>query len=94
MSLTYQLIVDIINTNCLIALSEYPVKYLELVSVFPNFEKTILSTFTSQIFIGSLAASTFLLLHLSLETSTLLLMKKNCDYFLANLYVLLSENIV
>ena len=42
--LTYPLILGIIKTNGLIVLSQYPIKYLELVFVCTNFEKTILST--------------------------------------------------
>ena len=45
-----------IKTNGLIVLSKYPVKYLELVFVLTNFEVTILSTLTSQNFIGLIAA--------------------------------------
>ena len=53
---TYSLILDIIITNVLIALSKYPIKYLELVFVLTNFEITILSTLTSQIFISLFGA--------------------------------------
>ena len=55
-ALTYPLILGIIETNGPISLSKYPIKYLELVSIFTNFEITILSTLTSQISIGFLAA--------------------------------------
>ena len=50
--LTYPLILGIIKTIGLIALSKYSIKYLELVFVLTNFEITILSALTSQIFIG------------------------------------------
>ena len=54
--LTYLLILGIIKTHGLIVLSKYPIKYLELVFVLTNFEITILSTLTSQIFIDFSAA--------------------------------------
>ena len=54
--LTYPPILGIIKTNGLIVLSIYPIKYLELVFVLTNFEITILSTLTSQVFIGLFAA--------------------------------------
>ena len=54
--LTYPLILSIIKTNDLIALSKYSTKYLVLIFVLANFEITILSTLTSQIFIGFFAA--------------------------------------
>ena len=54
--LTYPLILDNIQTDGLITLSKYPIKYLELIFVLTNFEITILSTLTSQIFIGFYAA--------------------------------------
>ena len=54
--LAYPLILGIIKTNGLIALSKYSIKYLELVFVSINFEITILSTLTSQFFIGFFAA--------------------------------------
>ena len=50
--LIYPLILGIIKTNALIVLSKYLFKYLELVFVLINFEITILSTLTSQIFTG------------------------------------------
>ena len=50
--LTYPLILGNIKTNGLITLSKYPIKYLQLVFVLINFEITILSTLTSQTFIG------------------------------------------
>ena len=54
--LTYLLILDIIKTNDITASSNFiQFKYLELVFVLTNFEKTILSTLTSQICIGFLA---------------------------------------
>ena len=40
-------------------LSKYPIKYIEPVFDSINFEKTILSTLTSQIFICFLAAENF-----------------------------------
>ena len=47
--LTYPLILGIIKTNGLIALSNFiPIKYSELVFVSVSFEITILSTLTSQ----------------------------------------------
>ena len=49
---TYPLILGNIETNGLITLSKYPTNYLELVFVSTNFEITILSTLTSQIYIG------------------------------------------
>ena len=52
--LSYPLILDNIKINGLITLSNYPIEYLELVFLLINFEMTILSTLTSQIFIGSL----------------------------------------
>ena len=46
--IAYPLILGIIKTNALIALSNFnPVKYLELVFVLTNFEITMLSTLTS-----------------------------------------------
>ena len=71
-TLAYPLILGIIKTHGLLALSEYPIKYLELVLVLTNFEISILSTLTSQIFIYFLQHKTFLLLHLSLQISILL----------------------
>ena len=65
--LTYPLILGIIKSNCLIALSKYPIQYLESVFVLTNFEITILSTLIFQIFIGFLQNETFLLLFLSLQ---------------------------
>ena len=53
---TYSLILGIIKTNGLIALPKYLIKYLKLVFDSINFEITILSTLTSQIFIGFFAA--------------------------------------
>ena len=44
--LTYPLILSIIKTYDLIALSKYPIKYLELVFVLTNFEITMLSKLT------------------------------------------------
>ena len=49
--LIYQQIFGIMKTNGLIALSKYPIKYLELVPVLISIELTILSILTSQIFI-------------------------------------------
>ena len=52
---TYPLILGNIKTNCLITISKYPIKQLELVFVSTNFEITILSNFiniTSQISLG------------------------------------------
>ena len=48
--LTYPFILGTTKTNGFISLSKYPIKYLELVLVLNNFEITILSTLTSQIF--------------------------------------------
>ena len=48
--LTYSLILGNIKTNDLITLSKYSMKYLELVFLSTNFERTILSTLPSQIF--------------------------------------------
>ena len=54
--LTYPLMLGIIKTNGIIALSNFiPIKYLELVFVLTNFQITILSTLESQIFIGFFA---------------------------------------
>ena len=50
-NLTNPLILGKIKTNGFIALSKYPTKYLELSFVSTDFEKTILSTLTSQIYI-------------------------------------------
>ena len=72
--LTYPPILGIIKTNGLIALSKYPIKYLELVFALSNFEATILSTLTSQTFIGLLQHKNFLLLFLFCHYYT---MKKN-----------------
>ena len=47
--LAYPLILGIMKTNGLIALSKYPIQYLELVFVLNYFEITIFSTLTSQI---------------------------------------------
>ena len=49
--LTYPLILGNNKTHRFITSSKYPIKYLELVFVLINFEMTILSTLTSQIFI-------------------------------------------
>ena len=55
--LTYPLILGIIKTNGLIALSNFiPIKYLELDFLSINFEATILSKLASQIFIGFFGA--------------------------------------
>ena len=56
---TYPLILGIIKTNDFTALSKYLIKYLELVFALTNFEMTILSTLTSEIFIGFLQHKTF-----------------------------------
>ena len=53
--LTYPLISENIKTNGLINSFKYPIKYLELFLVSVKFEISILSTLTSQIFIGSLS---------------------------------------
>ena len=50
--LKYRLILGIIKSNGLIVLSKYPIKFLELVFVLTNFKITILSTLTSQMFMG------------------------------------------
>ena len=47
--LTYPLILGIIKTNGLIALSKYAIHELELVFVLNNFEMTIFSALSSQI---------------------------------------------
>ena len=52
----YQLILGVIKINGLIALSDCPIKYLELVFILTNFEITISSTLTFQVSIGFLAA--------------------------------------
>ena len=68
-------------------MSKYPIKYLELVFALTNFEITILSVLTSQIFIGFFVAETFLLLLLSPQISTLLYYGIIfSDYFIANWY--------
>ena len=55
-SYTYPLILGILKTNGLIVLSNFiPSTYLELVFVSTNFEKTMLSTLTSQFFKGFFA---------------------------------------
>ena len=54
--IAYPLILDIFKTTGLTVLSEYPIKYLELVFILTNFEIAILSTLTSQIFVGLFAA--------------------------------------
>ena len=54
--IAYPLILDIFKTTGLTVLSKYPIKYLELVFVLTNFEIAILSTLTSQIFVGLFAA--------------------------------------
>ena len=54
--IAYPLILDIFKTTGLTVLSEYPIKYLELVFILTNFEIAILSTLTSQIFLGLFAA--------------------------------------
>ena len=66
---TYQLILDNINTNGLITLFKYPIKYLELVFVSTNVEMTKLLTSTSQVFKGFFAI--ILLLLLSRQISAL-----------------------
>ena len=70
--LTYPVILDIIKANGLVALSEYQIKYLELVFVLTSFEITVLSTLTSQIFIGSFAADTSIFLKISYSSSDFL----------------------
>ena len=50
--LKYRLVLGIIKTNGLMVLSKHPIKFLELVFVLTNFEVTILSTLTSQMFMG------------------------------------------
>ena len=57
--LSNPLICGNIKTNNLLTLSEYLVKYLELVFVSTNFEITILSILTSQIFIGFFSSKKF-----------------------------------
>ena len=54
--IAYPLILDIFKTTGLTVLSEYPIKYLELVFILTNFEIAILSTLTSQIFVGLFTA--------------------------------------
>ena len=64
--LTYPLILGIIKTNGLIIILNFtPIKYLELVFVSINFEITILSTLTSQIFSSIKLFSLFLSLQIS-----------------------------
>ena len=53
--LTYPLILDNIESNGLITSSKYPVRYLGLVFCSNNFEATVLSTLTSQVFIDFFA---------------------------------------
>ena len=64
-ALTYPYILDNVETDGLITLSKYPIKYFELVFVSSNFGRTILSTLTSQIFIAFLHHKYFLLILLS-----------------------------
>ena len=71
--LTYPLILGIIKTNGLIALSNFiPIKYLELVFVSINFQISVLSTLTSQILLGFFSGiKLFFYLFLSLQISPL-----------------------
>ena len=73
--LIYPLSLCIIKTNGLKSLSEYPIKYLESIFVLTNFEITILSTLTFQIYF--MWHKTLFLLSLSLQISTLLYCGKN-----------------
>ena len=57
--LKYLLILGNIKTNGVITSSKYRIKYLELFNVSINFYITILSTSTSQIFIGFFGAIKF-----------------------------------
>ena len=54
--LIHPLVLGIIKTNGPRTFAKYPIKYLELVFVSTNFEMTILSTLTSQIFVDFFAA--------------------------------------
>ena len=82
--LIYPLILGIIKSNGVIALSKYQIQNLELVFVLTNFEITMFTILTSQFLQVFLQHKTFLLLFLSLQISALLYYEKNCDYFLAN----------
>ena len=67
------------------ALSKYPIIELELVFVLTNFEVTILTAKTSQIFIAFFAAYNFFLLPFSLcqNLNIITLWKKKKKNFLA-----------
>ena len=77
---TYPLILGNIKTNCLITISKYPIKQLELVFVSTNFEITNLSNFiniTSQISLGFFEPYIFSFCFLlSCQISTLLYYQK------------------
>ena len=75
--LIYPLILGNIKTNGISTLSEYLIKYLELVLVSINVEKTILLTSTSQNLFGFLRHKIFPLMLLSGQISTLLYHLKN-----------------
>ena len=90
--LTCLLVLGIIKTNGLIALSRYPIKYLELDFVSINFKITILSTLTSQMLLLFCRIKTFLLLFLSLQISTLLFYQKQfvISYYLIDMSIFLK----
>ena len=77
--LAYLLVLGIIRANRLIGLSNFiSIKYLEVVL-------TVLSTLTSQIFVGFFCSVKLFFCYFSLQISPLFYHgKKICDYFLTN----------
>ena len=67
--LIYPLILGNIKTSGLTTSSKYPIKHLELFFVTTNFEMIILSTLTSQFFIGFFRRIRFFFCYLYLTKS-------------------------
>ena len=83
--LTYLLILGNIKTNGHIISSKYSIKYLKLSFFSINFETTVLSTLTCQIFFFLLHHKTLLLLLLSYQMSTILYYRKKMSLFFSYL---------
>ena len=85
--LTYSLTLGNIKTNGLITSSKHPNQIPRIILCY-NFEATILSTSTSQIFISFFHHKILILLALCYQISTFLYFQKIkkicCHYFLAN----------
>ena len=90
----YPLILGNAKTNGLITLSKYPVKCLELVLVSTNFEITILSTLTSQIFIGFFYSIKFFFCYFCLSRSQQYYTTKKNFLIIFKLYKHFSKNIL